>query len=316
LEITSIKKNMKITSLSIWLLLLWFLISSCGENQDPNDLNAPLITSLSSGQSIQPSPGMVISPEEESVEVKFKVNDPSGVNQILLDIHGGFDGHSHARLSNSFERLNVKQIFSSTSSNPKLVIPKGAQEVIIDAHRVSWVGSNAAVMGNLLAGPYHITISATDQEGNQTSFADGSNYHTTFYIQRPYAPSVQVATQSNGKIKATVNQRLSLEGNATITENLLSSPLKFVWMRLTNSGDLDEEKSLVEATFGEVMAGESSWRKLKGESLANTETLDLGKMLLEKPINVPSGQANLSLVIWVEDTAGNVTREAIGIELN
>jgi hypothetical protein len=316
LEITSIKKTMKITSLSILLLFVWSLISSCGENQDPQDLEAPLITSLSAGQTILPSPGMVISPKEESVEVRFKVSDPSGVNQILLDIHGGFDGHSHARLSNSFERLNVKQIFSSTSTDPKLVIPAGAREVMIDAHRVSWVGSNAAVVGNLLAGPYHITISATDQEGNQTSFADGSNYHTTFYIQRPYAPSVQVAKQSNGKIKATVNQRLSIEGNVVVSGNPISSPLKFVWMRLINGEDLDEEKSLVEATFGEVMAGESSWRKLKGESLSNTETLDLGKMLLENPINVPSGQDNLSLVIWVEDTAGNVTREAIGIDVN
>ncbi|ERM80249.1 hypothetical protein P872_22240 [Rhodonellum psychrophilum GCM71 = DSM 17998] len=305
---------MKYKALIILVFALVASFSSCNENEKPVDLEAPVIGALTAGQSIQPSPGMLVGPLEESVMVNFKVTDSSGIKEILLDIHGGFDGHSHGRLSNSFERLNIRQIFSSTASNPNLRIPKGSPEVIIDAHRISWTGSNAAVVGNLLAGPYHITISATDLEGNQSGFADGSNYHTTFYIQRPYAPLLQLVRAENGGLVASAGQNLKIEGSVLVTNDPISTPLKFIWVRLSNQDNLDEKIS--ESTFGEAMVGESSWRNLKGEPLFATDKFDLGSLLAKNSIQIPTGQSKLTLIIWAEDTAGNVTREAIPIHVN
>ncbi|WP_111669885.1 DUF4625 domain-containing protein [Algoriphagus litoralis] len=296
-------------------ILSGLLLTSCGDSENPKDLDPPVISSLTAGQEIQPSPGMLVTPSNQSVNVDFRVSDPSGVKEILLDIHGGFDGHSHARLTNSFERLNVKRIFSSTASNPNLVIPSGAQDVSIDSHEIAWEGTNSEVVGNLLAGPYHITISATDSEGNQTGFADGSNYHTTFYIQRPYAPAISLAKKPNGKLEASVGQNLILAGQVKVTDHSLSSPLKFIWMRLTNEVSLDEQKDIAESTFAEVMLGTSSWRSLSGDPLESAHTLDLAAFIAQHPLQVPAGQQNLSLVIWAEDTAGNVTRESIPLEI-
>ncbi|HSF54811.1 MAG TPA: DUF4625 domain-containing protein, partial [Algoriphagus sp.] len=294
-----------------WLIILsGFLLTSCGDSENPKDLAPPVISSLVKGQQIQPYPGMMVIPTNQSIEVQFSISDPSGVKEILLDVHGGFDGHSHARLSNSFERLNVKRIFSSTSSNSNLVIPAGAQEVSIDSHEIAWEGANSAVLGNLLAGPYHITISATDLEGNQTGFADGSNYHTTFYIQRPYAPAISLVKKPNGKLEATAGQKLNLVGEIKVTNDPLATPLKFVWLRLTNEGNLDKEGNIAE-----IMIGESFWRNLNGETLTETLAFDLRAFVDQNSIIVPAGQSSLSLVIWAEDTAGNVTREAIPIEV-
>ncbi len=306
---------MKNNSSYLLLILSGLLFTSCGDSENPKDLDPPIISSLTAGQEIQPSPGMLLKPTNQSVAVNFRVSDPSGVKEILLDVHGGFDGHSHARLSNSFERLNVKRIFSSTASNPNLVIPSGAQEVSIDSHEIAWGGANSAVVGNLLAGPYHITISATDMEGNQTGFADGSNYHTTFYIQRPYAPVISLVKKPNGKLDATAGQKLNLVGEVKVTDNSLSTPLKFIWLRLTNEANLDEQKNIVESTFAQAMVGASSWRNLTGEALNESQTFDLKSFLDQNLMTVPAGQPNLSLVIWAEDTAGNVTRESIPLEI-
>ncbi|MFN3999434.1 DUF4625 domain-containing protein [Algoriphagus sp.] len=306
---------MKNNSYFLPLFLIGLVLTSCGDSENPTDLDPPTISSLMAGLEIQPYPGMLISPTNKSLVVQFKVSDPAGVKEILLDVHGGFDGHSHARLSNSFERLNIKRIFSSTASNSNLVIPSGEKEVNIEAHQIAWEGANSAVVGNLLAGPYHITISATDMEGNQTSFADGSNYHTTFYIQRPYSPAISLNKMPNGKLEAKAGQKLNLVGEIKVTDHPLSTPLKFIWLRLTNEANLDEQKNLTESTVAQAMIGSSFWRNLAGPTLSVNQIFDLESFVSQNPLTIPMGQSKLSLVIWAEDTAGNVTRESIPIEI-
>lgn len=293
------------------------LLSSCTDSGEPQDLQAPEIGPVAGTTAISPSAGQVFSPNEQGVDVAFQVTDPQGVQEVLLDIHGGFDGHSHGRLLSNFERLNVRKIFSASASDSRLRIEAGSTSVRIDPYAVIWEGPEAEVQGNVLAGPYHITISATDVNGNQTSFGDGSNYHTTFYIQRPYAPMIEL-TGGATSVSAKAGDPLELEGFIQTTAHSLSTPLKFVWLRLTNQDRFDEQEggNPQVQVFGEKMIGESSWRNLKGSSLPSSQSLDLQSWSAANPISVPNGQSNLILIIWAEDLAGNVTRRAIPVKIN
>lgn len=298
-------------------LLGLLLMNSCTDSGEPQDLQAPIISPVAGTSSISPNAGQVFTPTEQGANVTFKVSDPQGVQEILLDIHGGFDGHSHGRLLNNFERLNVRKIFHSASSDSRLIIPAASTEVQIDPYAVLWDGPESELSGDVLAGPYHVTLSATDIHGNQTSFADGSNYHTTFYIQRAYAPAIDMSGGEKS-INARAGAPLEIDGLIRKTDHSLSSPLKFVWLRLVNEDKFDEQESTQVQTqvFGEKMYGESSWRSLKGMALPSLESLNLRTLSDSNPITVPSGQSNLILIIWAEDSAGNVTREAIPVRLN
>ncbi|GMQ28008.1 DUF4625 domain-containing protein [Algoriphagus confluentis] len=309
------------TRRKINLLTIVFLglatVSSCTDSGEPQDLQAPQISPVSGSSSISPAAGQIFSDTETGVNVSFQVADPQGVQEILLDIHGGFDGHSHGRLLNSFERLNVRKIFHSASSDSRLIIESGSPEVRIDPYRVIWEGQNSEIQGNVLAGPYHITISATDVNGNQTSFGDGSNYHTTFYIQRPYAPAIELTGGPNS-ISAQAGAPLLMDGFIQTTTHPLSTPLKFIWMRLTNQDRFDEQEGggAQVRVFGEQLYGESSWRNLKGNPLPSSESINLRTLAENQTITVPTGQNQLILIIWAEDMAGNVTRIAIPVRVN
>ncbi|MEP0710772.1 DUF4625 domain-containing protein [Algoriphagus sp.] len=301
---------MKFQFNTILILLATLLtMASCGESENPADLVSPKISAISASTSIQPAAGQLFPPTLTAAPVMLKVNDPSGVNEILLDIHGGFDGHSHGRLNTNFERLSVRKIFSATASDPKLKIEAGATEVVLDDFKVSWAGANSSVSGNVIAGPYHITISATDALGNQTSFANASNYHTTFYIQRPYAPVIDLEMSSGNSLSAKKGLSLSLNGKIAKGDDPLSSDLAFVWVRLATQDNLDEKDGEGEVLISQQMWGKSNWRSLTGKSFSNTLELDLQTSLVQNPIQIPSSAPNdLVLIIWAEDIVGNVSR--------
>lgn len=308
-------KHQKINLIALALLGITYL-GSCSDSGEPQDLQAPEIGPIPGMASISPGVGQIFSSGEKAADVSFRVADPQGIQEILLDIHGGFDGHSHGRLLNSFERLNVRKIFQSNASDPRLVIESGSPEVRIDPYQVIWEGQGSEIQGNILAGPYHITISATDVNGNQTSFADGSNYHTTFYIQRPYAPSIEMdggATSISGR----AGSPLEMDGFIQTTTHPLSTPLKFIWMRLTNQDRFDEKEggNAQVQVFGEQIFGESSWRNLKGNSLPSSERVNLRTLSENQSMMIPTGQNQLILIIWAEDMAGNVTRKAIPVRV-
>lgn len=285
----------------------------CTPADEPADLQAPEILPVSGMDAISPTPGASFLPNSQGMDVVFRVKDPQGIQEILLDVHGGFDGHSHGRILVDFERLNVRRIFSSNASDPKLRIEQGTSEVNINPFRLVWEGEGSEVQGNVLAGPYHLTISATDIHGNQTGFGDGSNYHTTFYIERPYAPSIEVPAS----LEVAAGSVLEFSGLIKRTTHEISTDIKFVWLRLLNRESLDDaEQDAQIRFFGELKAGQSSWRNLSGNSIPSGETFDLTSWLLQNPIQIPNGQSSLVLVIWCEDMAGNVSRKAMPVKVN
>ncbi|WP_194775752.1 DUF4625 domain-containing protein [Pararhodonellum marinum] len=278
------------------------------------DLNAPVIGFAENRDGIRPFEGEEMPRSKDHLHLRFSVTDDSGIGQVLVDIHSSFDGHSHGRVANDFEAMNVKDIYSPDASNVALRFPEGSTFLNVDNSTtdIYWEGPTSRVEGNVLAGPYDIIISATDIHGNQTQFADGSNYIATFYIDRPYAPMVSVTNLDGGELEGEAGEALDVQGMIEKTDHNLSSDIKFVWIRLMEEeGEHSHSGRLANGEFYEKMWGESTWQDLEGDPLpANTTSLDLSEILSgENAIILPDEDDHLDLVIWVEDMAGNITRK-------
>ncbi|MCH7412182.1 DUF4625 domain-containing protein [Belliella sp. R4-6] len=307
--------------LSFSLLALSF---SCTDDQDPSvtDLDAPVIGFAEGRDSFRPMANEVRAATTDHMHIRFSVTDESGIGQVLVDIHNTFDGHTHGRLSNTFEKLSVKDIYSANAENPIFRFPVGAKTLNVDnsSTDIYWAGPTSRVEGNVLAGPYDIIISAVDIHGNQTGFADESNYITTFFIERAYAPVTEVTNLHDGEIEGEAGEALAVEGSISKGNHELSSEIKFVWIRLVEEDDHQGHNHgrIKDGEFYEKMWGKSTWRQgLEGEDLPNNTSLNLSEILSgENAIILPAGEDHLELIIWVEDVQGNVTQKTYEVHID
>jgi hypothetical protein len=298
----------------LFIFIVLIVFASCGDNDDVIDLNAPEIGPLAPGLEIKPSRGQVFGVNDTGLELAFSVTDPSGVLEVLVDIHGGFDGHSHARTKSDFERLNFRKILSAGQQVSGVSFQDNNRMLLVDGLRVNWDGPESSLLGNLLAGPYHVTISATDVYGNQTAFADGSNYHTTVYLRRPYAPQIDLGT--NEKLLVGANQQVRLLGEIFRSSHTLATDLAFIMIRLVNADDFDETDAGVQRVeFFNVRLGKSSWRNLSGSPIRDVNRQQLDELQDLQVLRWPTQKGSYKLIFWVEDFAGNVTRQVFDIEV-
>ena len=317
----AMKLNMKILSISLVLIVF---TAACNSDIDAvNDRDAPVIDKAAGHDELHPVLGFEAPAETDHLPVKFSVHDPSGINQIKVGVHPGFDGHSHARISNEFVQLTVADVYSADASDPAFQIEKGVTSVNIDdvAADIYWEGDRSRVNGNVLAGPYHFSIETSDTHGNQTSHADNSIYSTTFILHRPYAPLITVDNLSDGELVGDTGQQLEIEGQIKTGDHALGSALKFVWIRLTEDGDEDDHSGhnhrIAEGDLYEKTWGTSTWRTNVGSDgdLPNNSSIDLAT-ILSNGIALPNGHAHLELIIWAEDINGNITRRVFPVHVH
>ncbi len=313
------KKYLLLLSLSL------LLFAACSENEDPanTDFDAPVITVADGRNEIRPSNNEVRATTTDHFHLRFSVSDESGIGQVLVDIHNVFDGHSHGRIMSNFEPLNVKDIFSPDATSLSLRFPQGATRLNVDntATDIYWGGPTSRVEQNVLAGPYDIVISAVDIHGNQTSFADGSNYMATFFIERPYAPVIAVTNLEDGEIEGEAGEALEVIGTIAKGEHNLSSDIKFIWIRLAEEHDDHNHGASLrvkDEVFYEKMWGTSTWRSgMSGPALPNSTNLRFEDILTgENAIILPSGEDHLDLIVWVEDINGNVTQKTYEVHID
>lgn len=300
--------------------------SACNDDDNPAvaDREAPVIAFAEGRDGFRPANNEVRLATTDHMHIRFSVTDDSGIGQVLVDIHNTFDGHTHARLSNAFEALNVKDIYSPEAANVAFRFPQGTTRLNVDntTTDVYWEGPTSRVQGNVLAGPYDIIVSAVDIHGNQTSFADGSNYLATFFIERAYAPQVAVSNLKNGEIDAEAGEPLEVVGSIAKGTHSLSSEIKFVWIRLAEEHDHNHSHSAMarisDEVFFERMWGSSTWRQgMSGAALPNTTDIKFEDLLSgSNAITVPAGEDHLDLIVWVEDVAGNVTQKTYTVHVD
>lgn len=315
------KKYLSYLALGVAIILV-----SCTDNDDPAvvDRDAPVIAFAEGRDGFRPANNEVRAATTDHMHVRFSVSDASGIGQVLVDIHNSFDGHTHARLLNTFEALNVKDIYSPEAGNPAFRFPQGATFLNVDntSTDIYWAGPTSRVEGNVLAGPYDIVVSAVDIHGNQTGFADGSNYIATFFIERAYAPQVAVTNLDNGEIEGEAGEALEVIGTIAKGSHNLSSEIKFVWIRLAEEDEHNHSHSAMarvkDEVFYERMWGTSTWRQgMSGPELPNTTELKFEDILQgDNAIILPSGEDHLDLIVWVEDINGNVTQKTFTVHID
>lgn len=295
-----------------------FLAFSCETGDDQiREMEPPVIGTADGRDAVRPDEEEVNAVTKDHLHVRFGVDDLSGIAQIKVDIHSSFDGHTHGRIQSDFERLDIDDIYSPDATNPAFRFPRGAKRVSVDGPvtDVYWGGNTSRVTGNVLAGPYDFSIQAIDVHGNQTSFGDDTNYLATFYLQTAYAPQISITNLHDGGLEGGVGEPLVLDGMIHKSANQLSTNLKFLWVRLTEEEDHGHEHSANARIadgedFYEKMWGSSTYREgMSGPDLPSTTELNLAEIFTgENAIIIPANEEHLDLIIWVEDTGGNISR--------
>lgn len=293
-------------------------LSGCSDDPAiPIDSSIPVISKLESSDQIQPSSGQVISHLEDGISFYLKVEDPEGVSEVELEIAGKYPFIADNEISDQFELLNYTRVLDKDYEDPFKHFPFGLSELKFDPYPISWgLGEYSVAEKPILSGPYDISIHAADINGNQTKSQEGASYQTTVFVERSYSPNVWFEGQSKfGPIFP--GEELLLKGAIFKSDNVLSTPLKFVWARLQESDNLsDSPEGIKQLVLEERTWGESRRISKSGPALPSEVEFTFDQLFEENPILIPSQSSSMVLIIWAEDQAGNVTRKSIPLEVD
>lgn len=302
---------------SMLFLAVFGLISCSEEPVAPVDFTTPTISNLESATQIEPYPGQTIPWDRSGINFYFSVADPEGVSEVNLEVIGQFSRQSESTFNNNFELLNHVQIFSNETNNePIYNFPFGADTLNFNPVSINWEGTFSVTNLPVLAGPYDIIISAQDISGNKTSSQDGTDYHTTIFVERRYAPLIHRPYGLPEVVSANSDDFLALDGGIMQTEDVISTPMKFIWIKLSDKDVLGDFKGDTDqVVFEERIWGQSLRLEKSGDELPSDSSITFNELLEIEPINFPEGKSNLVLIVWAEDEAGNVSRRVIPIEV-
>lgn len=297
-----------------------FGLSSCTDEPPlVVDLSTPVISKLDYDfmSEIIPSPGQTIPSDWNSVRFSLQVNDPEGIAEVEFNIKGNFERQQESPYSDNFELLDGTETVNENWTDPRETFMFGAQEKKFDPFSIQWSGIYSVAELPVLAGPYDVIVTATDINGNKTSTLDSTSYQTIIFIDRWYAPVVYRPYGLPEAVTGEAGEELTMEGGILRTEVQDSTPLKFVWIKLVDRDVLGDFKGLTGQTvFEERLWGESLRLDKSGDALPSDSELTFNELFESDPILLPDGQSNLSLVVWTEDEAGNVSRKVFPIAVN
>lgn len=295
---------------------LFLLFSACSDDDDnglSDDGNPPEIQFAEDRDSYRPDHGEVRGSDTDHTHVRFSVWDQAGIDEIHVGMGSQFLGQPNQ----GFEMLDVLDVYSSSASDENFVIEQGAKSVNVDGFHtdIYWEGSTSRVNGNVIAGPYDFTISARDVFGNITT---GDQIVTNrFYINRPYAPEIEITNLHDGEIDGEGGQALTVEGTISKGEGDSAGDLAFVWIRLVDE-DLHDDFNPAQVGQGlESVWGQSLRIDVTSGDLPNHTVLNLEDILTGDHIIVlPEGHGHYDLIIWAEDEHGNVTRTVVEVHVD
>ena len=276
------------------------LFSSCldEDDEDTVDLEAPII-SANAGGNIQPEYFYNTSTDNGQIPVAFVVQDATGIQEVLMEAHSAFDGHTHGKSISArnpkFKLFNHNHVIRAESMDDPTRFAYSSN-IYLDERNPDIEEDEL-----LLAGPYHFSIQATDVEGNQTTYGDDTIYHTTVYINKPYAPQAEITNLNSAE--STIAGRIYRN-----MDHVASSDINFLWIYVQepNTAHSDQEGDILE----ERLWGQSNWphqfRPNQGDALPNAQELDMAQLFANDQDFFGVLQGN-KLVVWAEDTNGNIS---------
>ena len=293
------KKSFFLTIIALQLLFLTACLDS--DDGDDQDLRSPEIGPAANLQNIMPEHSLAVDGDATTIPLAFEVRDESGISEIIIESHSGFDGHTHGRITNNgeFVLFGYNHIITGEALDDPFVFQSGAGDdptIYLDG-RNSLIPDGALV----LAGPYHFSIKATDIAGNETSYADNTTHHGTLYIHRDYAPQISPLTiDASGR---TVTGSVSRN-----TANESSSDIVFLWIYISRQNEENPEQE------GEISKewiwGSSNWphqfRSNSGADLPDHQMIDLSDLLSNEQA-IFDMLDNELLTVWAEDASGNIS---------
>lgn len=280
---------------------LSFILTSCLKEGEENkiDLEAPAIKVSNGSSTIQPSYFFSTNANNPQIPLAFKITDDTGIREVKLESHSGFDGHTHGKSSQrknpKFKFFSFNKVFTSVDfENPKQFTYEST--IYLD-DRNPEIKEDELV----LSGPYHFSIQATDLEGNETNYRDNTTYHTTLYLNQSYAPLVQVSSidLTSKSISGQIYRNMQHEA---------SSDIIFLWIyvQTPHNNATGQEGTITK----ERIWGSSNWphqsRPVQGDPLPSGQVLDIQELLGGDNDFFSALPENI-LVVWAEDANGNIS---------
>lgn len=311
--------------LSIYLLaLLGAAFYACEEVDDASlDTEAPVFTEVLRPRGEGASPvvkirGEYMEPRSESsthFHVEGTVTDNTGVARILMDVHSVFDGHSHGRL-NLLPGLDIDAVLEANGAASFTFVES-------DFANEDYYYNDQ----NYAAGPYDVTLTAVDIQGNATSFGDGSSVVRHFYLRRPYQPLIVLEADPSEEVVELdfePGAELSLEG--WIQQNRGAGNLAFpvTFIRITIAEDEHGHEHRGGDEHYEGIWGASNYlttgsgAPLSGRTLPvfTNDQLDFNTLFADVPYTLSEEDDHMVLMIEIEDAGGNVAIREFELEVH
>lgn len=147
------RKSLLIFNMALCLLMA--VVTSCGNDDEPNDMTRPEIT-----EGENPSPVNCEQFERGGIlPVRYILSDDKELGSYNIEIHNNFDHHSHSTSGGDCPLDPVKEPVNPWVYNQDGKIPEGSKAYNLDIE--------IPIPDNIDTGDYHFMIRLTDQSGWQ-----------------------------------------------------------------------------------------------------------------------------------------------------
>ncbi len=202
------------------------------------------------------------------MQIYVSITDNKNLKQFKIDIHDAFDGHGH-RANAPFSVQNIYTISGTSFSDTK----------------------NINIPANAASGPYHLTVYAIDESGNEASF-----YELDFNITQTGQPVINISSPDiNNDIEVSPTDTIHISGN--ITDDI---DLEEIHIELVKS---------VTAIYDETF-------DLSAGTIVNWDFNEL--IIQNKQIIIPANATagHYDLIIKVKDNDANLSVLTLHIDIN
>lgn len=234
-------------------ILALAILASCSDDEKPQDTVAPTIKNVEINDGGE-YPTVTAGAD---MTLKAEVDDNELLQELKLEIHDIFDGHSHGKMSNTWEQIMILPL-SGASQSVAEVIP---------------------VPGTATAGKYHVVLRAIDAEGNESDFVEKE-----FILSNGNEPQITVSNPSFGQNEVHAPKGSNFDLQGTITEDTDLVEVVIMIAKADHEGHAGKRSASTIFMTDFDLTG------------SNETSFDLGQVDITIPTDAETGHYELSIV--------------------